>query len=299
MLCEQFFESGEVIACPRCTKDMKAPCRAPSLRCGHCKKEIQTRDRKLSPGDLVADAKLASCSSPDSQTHAKQPKATMTSPTPNGKSSMVSPLVLVKDETKDAARSTTQKGKRPQNSTGGHHSPNSRTASRVAPEVVDAVIYDKPLSLDYIADRLDIDNPLNGYMVRDRRSGWLQGFVLLTTFTTWQRWFRWDSLARQSGLNQGAKSSNRQYLDTGGRLSALLESEKRSGDPEKEGVIWPRIAELSLLGALKCGRMLVQLAIDMLECENTYDYLILQATDQSRVRTWVKTTLIILHTHDA
>ena len=34
--------------------------------------------------------------------------------------------------------------------------------------------YDKPLSLDYIADRLDIDNPLNGFMIRQKKDGWLQ-----------------------------------------------------------------------------------------------------------------------------
>ena len=45
----------------------------------------------------------------------------------------------------------------------------------------------KPLSLEYMADRLDTDDPLWGYTARRRGSeaGQLQGFVTVTTFTTW------------------------------------------------------------------------------------------------------------------
>ena len=50
------------------------------------------------------------------------------------------------------------------------------------------------LPLVYIADRMDIDDPLWGYQVRSSKTGWLQGFVTCTTFTTWHRDFRWDSL---------------------------------------------------------------------------------------------------------
>jgi hypothetical protein len=48
------------------------------------------------------------------------------------------------------------------------------------------MVFDKPLSQDYIADRVMIDDPLCGYMIRTERSGWLQGFIIRTTFTTWQ-----------------------------------------------------------------------------------------------------------------
>ena len=51
----------------------------------------------------------------------------------------------------------------------------------------------KPLSLEYMADRLDIDDPLHGYLAVAREEGWLQGFVTYTTWTTWHRDFRWDS----------------------------------------------------------------------------------------------------------
>lgn len=62
-------------------------------------------------------------------------------------------------------------------------------------------MYDsKPLSLEYIADRMDLDDPLHGFVMRDKQTGWLQGFITVTTFTTWQKWFRWDSLADEAGV---------------------------------------------------------------------------------------------------
>ena len=41
-------------------------------------------------------------------------------------------------------------------------------------------------------------------------------------------------------------------------------------------------AELSLLGGLKCGRFLLQLAVEEMEASDEYDFLVLQATDTSR-----------------
>ena len=38
----------------------------------------------------------------------------------------------------------------------------------------------KPLSLEYMADRLDVDDPLTGYMAFTKEEGWLQGFVTCT-----------------------------------------------------------------------------------------------------------------------
>ena len=37
-------------------------------------------------------------------------------------------------------------------------------------------------------------------------------------------------------------------------LSKQLEACERTGDPEKEGVVFPRLAEIGLLGGLGCGR---------------------------------------------
>jgi len=56
------------------------------------------------------------------------------------------------------------------------------------------------LPLVYIADRLDIDDPLWGYQIRCEQTGWLQGFITLTVFTTWTRFFEWDSLSASSGM---------------------------------------------------------------------------------------------------
>ena len=58
----------------------------------------------------------------------------------------------------------------------------------------------KPLMLEYIADRLDTDDPIWGYQVRTRAEGWLQGFVIVTDFTTWASYFRFDSQAPSNGI---------------------------------------------------------------------------------------------------
>ena len=40
------FEAGEIIQCPSCLKNMKAPMRARALRCANCRSEIHPKDRK-------------------------------------------------------------------------------------------------------------------------------------------------------------------------------------------------------------------------------------------------------------
>jgi len=64
----------------------------------------------------------------------------------------------------------------------------------------------KPLSLEYMADQLDVDDPICGYLIRTKEKpagcdtvdrwqmGMLQGFITVTTFTNWQKSFRWDSM---------------------------------------------------------------------------------------------------------
>lgn len=56
------------------------------------------------------------------------------------------------------------------------------------------------LPLAYIADRMDIDDPLWGYQVRCSKTGWLQGFITLTTFTTWTHFFEWNSTHPASSM---------------------------------------------------------------------------------------------------
>ena len=58
------------------------------------------------------------------------------------------------------------------------------------------------------------------------------------------------------------------------------QAQLHAGTPEGGGVVWPRLAELSLLGALGCGRWLVELVIAELESEGQpYEYIVAQARD--------------------
>jgi len=153
----------------------------------------------------------------------------------------------------------------------------------------------KPLSLEYIADRLDVDDPCFGYVIRSKE-GMLQGFITVTTFTNWQRSFRWDSLHEIAFYYDDSDSEDeddvikgpqkQRKVDRDGSLARELQQTVRLGDPYNEGIVWPRIAEISLLGALGCGRKLVQLVVEQLEFQKAtgnanYDYIALQATDNS------------------
>lgn len=137
----------------------------------------------------------------------------------------------------------------------------------------------KPLLLEFILDRIDTDDPMFGYAVRTRAQGWLQGFVTVTTFTTWQPWFRWDSACALSGITRD--DWRHRKCDASGVLAAELEQTPRFGDPDEEGVIWRKVAEISLLGGLGCGRAVLQATLDELAAESEYEYVCLQATDSS------------------
>jgi hypothetical protein len=43
--------------------------------------------------------------------------------------------------------------------------------------------------------------------------------------------------------------------DKGGKLSSKIQATVRCGDIWNEGIVWPRAAEISLLGALGCGKV--------------------------------------------
>jgi hypothetical protein len=127
----------------------------------------------------------------------------------------------------------------------------------------------KPLSLEYLADRLDVDDPCFGYMVRTNENlqmaanwqrGMLQGFITVTTFTNWQRTFQWDS-ANEVAFSYDDETLDLQRVtgervwDTDGNLAREMQATVRCGDIWNEGVVWPRIAEISLLGGLGCGKV--------------------------------------------
>lgn len=165
----------------------------------------------------------------------------------------------------------------------------------------------KPLSLEYMADRLDVDDPLFGFIVRTKRlmpnsnlsqeqqlkfqEGMMQGFITVTTFTNWQKTFRWDSMHDSAFSYDEPKlaeqmASRERKADYDGSLSAEMQNAVRCGDIWNEGIVFPHIAEISLLGALGCGRTLVSLAIERLEGMNStgihnYEFVALQATKNS------------------
>jgi hypothetical protein len=133
----------------------------------------------------------------------------------------------------------------------------------------------KPLSLEYLADRLDVDDPCFGYLVRTKapptapesveplshsKQGMLQGFITVTTFTNWQKSFRWDSQHPEAyGFDPPALTKQRltgiRQWDSDGTLAKELQQTVHCGDIWGEGIVWPRIAEISLLGGLGCGRV--------------------------------------------
>mmetsp|Transcript_4218 Transcript_4218/g.8060 ORF Transcript_4218/g.8060 Transcript_4218/m.8060 type:complete len:821 (-) Transcript_4218:64-2526(-) len=163
----------------------------------------------------------------------------------------------------------------------------------------------KPLSLEYMADRLDVDDPVFGFMVRTNeipagipsnqkdyfQEGMLQGFITVTTFTNWQQNFRWDSMhdsafAYDEPTLAAQMHSNERVWDRDGSLAEALQNTVRCGDPWNEGIVWPKIAEISLIGALGCGKALLSLVIERLEAmqpnrKQNYDYVVLQATENS------------------
>jgi len=170
----------------------------------------------------------------------------------------------------------------------------------------------KPLSLEYIADRCDVDDPIFGFIVRTDQNqdaeqiqnqnetppvttmiqkGMMQGFVTVTTFTNWQKTFRWDSLNEAAFSYDEDELSNEMAMkvrkyDESGKLAREIQNTVRCGDPWNEGIVWPRVAEISLLGGMGCGKTLLSLVIERLEAmpasnSRNYDYVVLQATSNS------------------
>ena len=67
-------------------------------------------------------------------------------------------------------------------------------------------------------------------------------------------------------------------LDEDGSLTAKLRREERNGDPTREGVVWPRIAEVGLLVSLGGGGTLLRFALQKLQDEGFYHFAACQAT---------------------
>ena len=81
-------------------------------------------------------------------------------------------------------------------------------------------VQSKPLGLEYMVDRINVDDPLTGYMLRTEKEGWLQGFITVTTFMTWHHNFEWNSLAKESGITDADKFTH--AWDSDGELAKAL-----------------------------------------------------------------------------
>lgn len=153
---------------------------------------------------------------------------------------------------------------------------NEAARRRAVKEQPERTRYFKPLSDDYIQDRLFYDDPCFGFALRHKDSQTLQGFILATTWTVWQHTFRWTSVESPFAFISPMDRMNHSH--DGGRLAASLNQCRRSGDPRAEGIIWERICEVSLLGALGCGRWLLFKLFERLLEQESHDYVVLQAT---------------------
>jgi len=158
-----------------------------------------------------------------------------------------------------------------------------------------------PLSRDYICDRVDIDEPMYGYQLRHKTGGWLQGFIMWTNFTTWTHYFKWDSNHPKSGMPLSAAASDKSApMDLDGSLTTKLEALPRTGNPMEGGVVFPNVAEISLVGGLGCGEYMLRMALDDIMRDRSnrapivsgngssqpqqppYKFVVLQATESSR-----------------
>ena len=191
-----------------------------------------------------------------------------------------------------------------------------------SPGAADSSKHHKPIDLEYLADRLDTDgaprtdlyrahrrrprfarrgrsaprcqrppahsqrlpvaDPMMGYVVRSSAEGWIQGFIIQTVFTTWQRYFTWDSLAHEAGVLEDAEDEPDSKCDVTGILGRELAAQVHAGDPDGGGVIWPHIAEISLLAGIGCGGWLLKLVLEELEQPGSpFEYVVLQASENS------------------
>jgi hypothetical protein len=146
-----------------------------------------------------------------------------------------------------------------------------------------AECYESPIAREFVEGRLQLDDPLAGWMARERATGLLQGFVLCTTFTTWvaAEHFRWSAAA--ASTTAAAATAAAAAADA--ELIHALNGCARGGDPLDTGCVWPRVAELSLAGSLGCGAPLVGALLQRLRDGRLrsadggrYDFVVLQAT---------------------
>ena len=140
-----------------------------------------------------------------------------------------------------------------------------------------ALIYEKPLSEVYMSERLEYDNPLNGLLMRTQAEpNHIQGFIVTTNFTTWRKTFRWTT---DNPASLVTPTDHRlRSTDRDGALTMELQNVERMGLDSRTGYTYPRVCEISLLGGLRCGGLLLSRALADLQVAGKYDYVVLQST---------------------
>ena len=149
-------------------------------------------------------------------------------------------------------------------------------------------------------------------------TGFLQGYITMTTFTCWVSSFSWDSLNPVSDIGpipdfylKGGKadtkaaraSYNPDPYVTGlsDVFAKVLNNSPRAGNPFTSGIVWPHICEISLLAGLGCGEILMHQGWEEIKKWNEarrkeergkgdsgrkgseVDYVVVMATDASKV----------------
>ena len=137
--------------------------------------------------------------------------------------------------------------------------------------------YEKPLSEIYIKERLEYDDPLEGFIVRTKAEPFhVQGFVLATRFTTWRKTFRW-AIDEPAALI--TPTDHRLHMtDRSGDLTKELQTCERDDSNADQGYKYNSICEISLLGGLGCGRALLSRTMSELRQAQKYEYVVLQST---------------------
>merc|ERR1712238_201918 len=156
-----------------------------------------------------------------------------------------------------------------------------------------SAVFHPPMSQAFIKDRIKYDDPLRGYQIRHKVGGWLQGFIIYTTMNLWTQEFQWNSthpnccLPAEIELDNDKVSSSphhhRRRIDDGTLSTELEALDKSAPDPIDGGIVLHGVAEISLLGGLGCGELLLRKAIeDIRASDQHYKYVVMQATAGSR-----------------
>ena len=137
--------------------------------------------------------------------------------------------------------------------------------------------YEKPLSEVYMRERIEYDDPLEGFVVRTKAEPHhVQGFIIATRFTTWRKTFRW---ATDNPAALITPTDHRMHLtDRDCELTKELQQAVREGPDSAQGYKYPRICEISQLGGLGCGGPLLSRSLSELRQSQKYDYVVLQST---------------------